>query len=128
VKVHDELTAIVTALMKMPLAPGVGENVPDEQLLIAFGEASTVIPDGNTSSTPTALSATTLIEGFVMVNDKVEVPPAEIDDGVNAFVIEGGAVTVRLATLLTSPGEEFSLAIMPVITFGCVPVVLLVTS
>ena len=65
--------------------------------------------------------------GFVNVSVTVAVPPAIIAVGAKAFAIVGAPYTVRLAGLLTVPGDGVCVVVTPEVIFGCVPSVLLVT-
>src|SRR5579864_7182020 len=58
---------------------------------------ATVTPTGSVSLNATPASATVFDDGFVIVNVRNEVVFTGIDVGLNAFAIDGGATTVRLA-------------------------------
>jgi len=79
----------------MLVAPATGANVPP-QVFVAVGVASTSIPVGNESVTPTPVKATVFDAGLVTVMVKVEMPLTPISDGENDFAIVGGEATVNV--------------------------------
>ncbi len=67
---------------------------------------------------------------FVLANVKVIVlvPPDVIEVGENALAMVGSATTVRLTALLPAPAVGVSVVLTPLVLFGLVPSVLLVTT
>ena len=65
--------------------------------------------------------------GLVSVSVTTLVPPGEIEVGLNALAIVGGATTVRLAVLLAAPATGVCVVATPDVVFGWTPAVLLVT-
>ena len=67
------------------------------QLFVKFGGFITVMPAGSVSLIARFVSGTVFEAGLPKVNVSVDVPPATIDEGLNAFVTVGGATTTRVA-------------------------------
>jgi len=63
-------------------------NVPPQLLVVVRGEATVIVP-GKVSEKATPLKGS-LELGFVIVNVRVEVPPARIGFGANRFEMTGG--------------------------------------
>ena len=84
--------------------PPLAVKVPP-QVLLVFGIAATVMPDGKVSLTATPLSGRTLAAGLVMVSISVEVPFCGMLFGVNDLTMVGGtsAVSVSLPVLPRPP-------------------------
>jgi hypothetical protein len=102
--VQAVLTGIVAPLIEMLVAAAAAVNVPVEQLLSAgVGAASTTIPVGNVSVTPTPVNATVFADGLVIVMVNVDIPLTATADGVNDLAIVGGPMTVKLTVLLAVP-------------------------
>jgi len=88
---------------------------------------ATVRPVGSVSLNATPVSATVLAAGLVMVNVRDVVALRAIDEGLNAFAIEGGATTLRVAVLLVVPVPP-SLELTAPVVFSLLPAVVPVTS
>ncbi len=119
---------MVAPLIEMLVAAAIGVNVPVEQLLVALGVASTSIPAGKESVTPTPVKATVFDAGLVIVIVKVETPFKVIEDGVKLFAICGVPVTVNVAVLLAAPAVVVCVVVTPDVVFGLIPATLLVTE
>ena len=65
---------------------------------------------------------------LIKVNVTVEFPLSGMNVGENAFVIDGGAITVNVAVLLAVPAEGVCAVVTPEVVFECVPAALLVTE
>src|SRR5829696_8741099 len=78
----------------MTLPPNVPVIVPPHCGEVTFAES--VIPPGNVSVKATPLKAVARFE-FVIVNVRVDVPPATIGFGVNDFEMDAGARTVTVS-------------------------------
>jgi hypothetical protein len=74
VKLHVVAAGIVAPLIDTLVAAARGANVPVAQELVAVGTASTSIPAGKVSVTPTPVKATVLPAGFVIAIVIVEKP------------------------------------------------------
>src|SRR5207249_9142123 len=66
-------------------------------------DVGTVIPAGRVSVNATPVSVVVVFE-FVIVKVSTLVPPCGIVAASNAFEIDGGPITVRIAVLLAVPG------------------------
>jgi len=94
------------------------------------GVLATVRPDGSVSVKANKPVKVPLGLGLVMVKVSVLLPPTTMLVGLNAFVSAAvfGAVTIRLAVLLTPPAAGTSVVVTPLVVFGLDPIVLLVTN
>ena len=88
--------AAFTTMVLLPAVAVISATVREQPALIAempFGVAM-IKPDGSVSVKLTPVAAGLLI-GFVSVNVKADLPPAEIVVGANAFVIFTSCVTIK---------------------------------
>lgn len=86
-----------------------------QALVVVSGEASVIAPGlvGNTSVKDTPVMFIGLIPGLPITIVTVPVPPDAIDDGLNDFVIVGGAITFNVPLTLIC-GGVFVVVIVPV--------------
>jgi hypothetical protein len=117
------LAAIVAPARLTEADPAVAVIVPPPQVPVRPLGVATSNPAGSVSVklTPVRLAA---VLGFVTVNDRLVLDPNRIDAAPKAFVIEGGAITVR-NTVLVLPVP--ALAEFTVTELGCMPAVIPVT-
>lgn len=104
--------------------PAVAVTTPPHVLVSAFG-VDTTTPAGNVSANARPVSATEFAAGFVIVNVSTEFVFTGIVVGLNAFAIDGGATTARLAEAVP-PVPPSTDATFPVVLFfapAVVPVV-----
>src|SRR5258708_29127913 len=94
--VHDMLVAMLPPVKLMLVEPAVAVGVPPQVLLSALGFATTS-PVGSVSLNATPASATVFAAGLVMVKVSEVVPFKGTPAVPNAFAMDGGATTVRLA-------------------------------
>jgi hypothetical protein len=120
------LVLMVLAFKLKVLVPTPPPVSPPEQVVVRAVE--TVIPAGKVSLTVTPVCAAVLAAGFVMVMVIVEVPFTGIPvaDEPKAFVIVGGATTVRVALAVVPVPPLVELTVPVVLTL--LPAVLAVTS
>lgn len=128
--VHGVPTATVALASDTVFEPLVAPvTLPPPQLLtLSAGVAATSIPAGKLSVNETPLSGTVLAAGLVIVNVSVEFPPGDMNVGVKAFAITGGATTFSVAVLLTFPATGVSAVATPDVVFVRFPPVELVIS
>ncbi len=97
----------------------VGEVVVSVPPQIVAELLATVSPVGSVSVNPTPVSATGFVAGLVMVNVRDVVPFRAIVEEPNAFAIEGGPSTARMAVLLVPPAPvSFELTAPVVLLFA----------
>lgn len=89
-KIHCAFAAMI-AFASAIVTGAVAVKVPPHTGLVAL---TTVSPVGSVSVNPTPVKVTALVPGFVMVKVSVEVAPAAIEVGLNAFAMDGCAITV----------------------------------
>jgi hypothetical protein len=94
--VQELFTAMLPPDRLMLVPPNAADAVPPQVLVSPFGVATTN-PAGSVSLNATPLCATVLAAGLVMVNVSVLVPFSEIELGLNALAIDGGATTVNVS-------------------------------
>jgi len=99
--VQVPLAAIVPPLNDRVVSPGLGANVPPQDVEAA-GVLATANPDGRLSVNATPFSAV-VVFGFVIVKVSTLVPPSGIVAASNDFAIVGGPTTVIVAVLLVAP-------------------------
>lgn len=87
------------------------------QVLFRFGVAATTSPDGNVSVNERPVNPSPLFE-FVIVSVKLVVPFNGIEVAPNAFAIEGGEATIRLAVAVL-PVPPLVEEIAPVVFVNC---------
>jgi hypothetical protein len=106
----------------MPVG-AVNVTVPPQTVAVEFG---TVNPFGRVSVKLTPVSASAVF-GLVIVNVSELVPLTAIVVGLNAFAIEGGAITVTLADAVppVPPSTEVTLLVVLFFTPAVVPVTLI---
>ena len=92
-KVQGVPGTTVAPLNEMVRVAAVVVSVP---LQVGVEESATLNPTGKVSLKATPFSVEELL-GLVIVNANVDVLPCGIDAGLNPLLIEGGAITVRLA-------------------------------
>jgi hypothetical protein len=116
--------AMLPPVKLMPVVPAVAVAVPLQELVSAFGVATTN-PVGSVSAKATPVSAAVLAAGFVIVNVRAVIPFNATVEGLNAFAIEGGATTMTLADAVppVPPCVEVT---APVVLF-CAPAAMPVT-
>jgi len=95
--VHDPLAATVAPVRLTLLPPAVAAIVPPPHDPVRPFGVATAMPAGNVSVKPTPLSATAFGAGFVTVKLRLVVPFRGIVGAPNVLVIDGGAITERLA-------------------------------
>jgi len=98
---HEAPASTVPPIKLTLAAPAIAVNVPPHELL-APGVEATCRPVGKLSVTATPLKAAPGL-GFVMASVRLVVPLTAMFPAPNAFVIEGGATTSKLAVLLVAP-------------------------
>src|SRR5947208_3456216 len=110
---HVPLAPIEAAVSMMVLGLVV-VSVPPQ--VAVCPEVATVNPAGSMSVNPTPVKATVEFE-FVIVKVSTLVPPCGIVAASNAFEIDGGPITVRIAVLLAVPGALSFEVIAPDVLF-----------
>lgn len=118
---HCPLAAIVAPASEIPVG-AVVVNVPPQTVEVEF---ATVSPVGSVSVNATPVSGSTLAAGLVMVKVSEVVAFSAMDEGLNAFAIDGGATTVTEADAVppVPPSVEVT---FPVVLF-CDPAAMPVT-
>jgi len=101
--VHVAFAASV-AFESLTLIPAAIEITPAGHVVDVFGVAATVTPEGNTSVSLTAVSATAPGAVFGIVTVNVDVPPAGIVDGANALL---SVIAARSIVRFAVAGIEF---------------------
>lgn len=120
ITVHDALIPMLPPVKPMLAPPELAAAVPPQPLVNALGVATTK-PVGSVSVNATPASATVLAVGLPSVNVRRVVPFKEMDDGLNAFTIEGGATTVTLADAAVPLPPSFEAKVEVVLLFAPAP-------
>ena len=118
---HWLFAAIVAPDSEIPVG-AVVVSVPPQTVAVAF---ATVSPVGSVSVNATPVSACAFPAGFVMVNVNDVVAFSAIDEGLNAFTIDGGASTFTLAEAV--PPVPPSVEVTALVVLFCVPAAMPVT-
>src|SRR6266852_3631543 len=129
VLVYDPAVAPVTVTLNwhwlLVLMPAPDNVIPVGAVVVSVPPQivaellATVKPVGSVSVNPTPVSATGFVAGLVMVNVRDVVPFRATVEEPNAFAIEGGPSTARLAVLLVPPAPvSFELTAPVVLLFS----------
>jgi hypothetical protein len=109
--VQDALAATEPPLSATLPLPATAVTVPAPQVVAALGVAAIDTPLGSVSVKAMPLSATAPEAVFGIVIVSVEVPPAVIDVGENAFAIESAAGVIVKFAVAALPFETLCVSL-----------------